>query len=240
MKESRIYLSELQDDDLITIQDGFYKTIKLKQTFESLSKLFLYCFGDFSNHYSSRARDLGLLIHNQNYGKHGSFCLNPQFVEDGFDYKFIKLGCPGWQTGKFKLSLQTYLSLNETEDDKKQLISYYDFSATNFNDEDVISFVEDKFCTWKILKDFFQESFENEKLYNDYSSVLAQNIPEMKDIKSFFKYGINSKFLKIATATWQPATLRISFILETQSNVDGVEQNTMEPSPLDEIRNLTI
>jgi len=236
MQETRIYLSDLEDDDLISIQDDFYKIVKLKQVFTSLSGSARYILGAISHQYGSF--DLGLSTFDKSYyGNNGSFALHKEFMEDGFNYKFIKLGYPGWQTGLFKLSVKPYLSSVETEIQEKVLVPHYDFSSVNFGDEDMLSFKEDKFCTGETIKNIFQKTFDNDVFYEKCSSIFAQPIPELRDAKTFLKYGEKIRFLRIKTAKWQSAILRISFIFETQINE---VQNNKNSSPLDEIRNSSI
>jgi hypothetical protein len=161
-------------------------------------------------------------------------------MNDGFNYNFIKLGCPGWQTGLLKLSVKHYLSLVECETQEKILIPHYDFSGINFSDDDMLSFKEDKFCTGKTFKDIFQKSFEDDKFYGNCSSDISQHIPEFKETKEIFKYGINLRFLRIETARWQSAILRFRFAFETEINGDREIENITNSSPLDEIRNASI
>jgi len=234
MEEKNIYLSDLGDEDLVAIQSSFYKSIKLKQAFTSLSASVRYTLGAISHQYGTF--DLGLSIFDKSYGR-GSFCLHQEFMNDGFNYKFIKLGCPGWQTSLLKLSVKPCLSLMESETQEKILIPHYDFSGINFCDEDMLSFEEDKFCTGKIFKDIFQKSFEDGKFYNDCESFLSQHVPEFKPTNEIFKYGISLRFLRIETARWQPAILRVRFAFETEINGDREIENITNPSPLDEIRN---
>ena len=238
MQEKNIYLSDLGDEDLVAIQDNFYKSIKLKQVFTSLSGSARYILGSIAQQHG--AFDLGLVIFDKSYGMKGSFCLHKEFMEEGFNYKFIKLGYPGWQTGLFQLSVKPYISLVETEIQEKVLIPYHDFSDINFSDEDMLSFKEDKFCTGETVKSIFQKTFEDDKFHEKCSSIFAQLIPELTDAKSFLKYGQKIRFLRIETAKWQPAILRISFALETKINVDREVQNIKNHSPLDEIRNASI
>jgi hypothetical protein len=121
MEEKNIYLSDLGDEDLVAIQGSFYKSVKLKQAFTSLSRSARYSLGAISQQYGTF--DLGLSIFDKSSGNRGNFCLHQEFMEDGFNYNFIKLGCPGWQTGLLKLSVKHYLSLVENETQEKIVTS---------------------------------------------------------------------------------------------------------------------
>jgi hypothetical protein len=134
MEEKNIDFSDLGDEDLVAIQSSFYKSVKLKQAFTSLSASVRYTLGSISQQYGTF--DLGLS------GYEKSYCLHQEFMNDGFNYNFIKLGCPGWQTGLLKLSVKHYLSLVECETQEKILIPHYDFSGINFSDDDMLSFKE--------------------------------------------------------------------------------------------------
>ena len=234
MQGKNILLSELDDEDLFVIGDKFYKIIKLKEAFNRICESLRCTIGNisFSKYGSS---NLGLLVHNKNYGRHGAFCLPKEFMQNGVSYKFIKLGYPGWQSGLLKLSVTTNLILGETEE--KISLPYYDFSGLNFCDEDIISFQEDIFCKGKIFKDIFQNSFEDGGFYKECSLIAAGSIPEMNTSQEFFNYGLNLRFLPIKTAIWQPANLRIKFAFETQTTLDSDNQIADNFSPLDEIRN---
>ncbi len=134
MQEENILLSDLGDEDLFVVGDKFYKVVKLKNAFNRIYESLGYILGNTSyNKYGSS--NLGLLVHNKHYGRHGAFCLPKEFMQNGFSYKFIKLGYPGWQSGLFKLSMTTYLISGETEE--KVLLPYYDFSGINFCAEGV-------------------------------------------------------------------------------------------------------
>lgn len=237
MQGNNILLSDLGDEDLFTIGDKFYKVVKLKQAFTRIDESLRCNLGNIS-YQKYESSHLGLLLHDKHYGRRGAFCLPKEFMQDGFSYKFIKLGCPGWHTGLFRLSATPYLTLGEIEE--KVLIPHYDFSDIDFCDEDILSFQEDKFCTGKIFKDIFQKSFEDSEFYSESSLIISQTIPELKDTNEMFKYGINLRFLPITTATWQPANLRIKFAFETQTSLDTEPQNIANTSPLDEIRNSSI
>ena len=237
MQEENILLSDLGDEDLFVVGDKFYKVVKLKNAFNRIYESLECILGNTSyNKYGSS--NLGLLVHNKHYGRHGAFCLPKEFMQNGFSYKFIKLGYPGWQSGLFKLSMTTYLISGETEE--KVLLPYYDFSGINFCDEDIISFTEDIFCKGKTFKDIFQKSFEDEEFYKECSLRVSEFIGEIKINQEFFKYGLNLRFLPMTTATWQPANLRIKFAFETQTSLDTEPQNIANTSPLDEIRNSSI
>jgi hypothetical protein len=233
MQGKNILLSDLDDEDLFAIGDKFYKIIKLKQAFKLICESLRCNLGSISykKHESSR---LGLLVFNKNYGR-GVFCFPEEFMQNGFSYKFIKLGYPGWQSGLLKLSITAYLILGETEE--KVSLPYYDFSGLNLCDEDIISFQEDIFCKGKTFKDIFQNSFEDDEFYKECSLIVAGSIPEMNTSQEFFNYGLNLRFLPIKTAIWQPANLRIKFAFETQTTLDSDNQNSVNLSPLDEIRN---
>jgi len=69
---------------------------------------------------------------------------------------------------------------------------------------------------------------------------ISQHIPELKETKEIFKYGINLRFLRIETARWQSAILRVRFAFETEINADREIENITNASPLDEIRNASI
>ena len=235
MQEKIIYLSEFEDDDLVDIQGKFYKVLKLKQSFESISSSIRHLLGTVSQQYG--ALDIGLGKYEM-LGRSNVFVLHPEFTKDGLNYKFIKLDCPGWQSGLFKLSIKPYLSLNEAETDQKDSTPHYSF--TNFSDDDILSFEEDKFCNGKTVKDMFQKTFENDEFYVDCSSTISQYITELKDTKLLFNCGVNLRFLRVATAKWQSATLRVKFLLEAKSDVEGEIQDNIGTSPLDEIRNLNI
>jgi hypothetical protein len=234
MLEKNIPLSYLEDEDLFDIGDKFYKAAKLKKAFNHIYESLGCNLGNISYQKYESSR-LDLLIFNKYYGSKGAFCLPQEFMQDGFSFKFIKLGCPGWQTGLFKLSVTTYLIMEEAE--AKVMIPHYDFSGVNVCDEDILSFKEDTFCTGKTFKDTFQKSFEDMGFYKECSLIISQTIPELKDTDEMFKYGVNLRFLPIKNAIWQPANLRIKFAFETQTTLDSDNQNSVNLSPLDEIRN---
>ncbi|MDX2257248.1 MAG: KGK domain-containing protein [Pseudanabaenaceae cyanobacterium bins.39] len=236
MQGKNILLSDLDDEDLFAIGDKFYKVIKLKQAFKLMCESLRCNLGNISYKKYESSR-LDLLVFNKNYGR-GVFCLPEEFMQDGFSYKFIKLGYPGWQSGLIKLSLTGYLTMAETNE--KAMIPHYDFSNVNFGDEDILSFKEDSFCTGKTFKDIFQNSFEDSEFYKECSSIVAGFIPEMNTNQEFFNYGLNLRFLPIKTAIWQPANLRIKFAFETQTSLDIETQNVANTSLLDEIRNSNI
>ncbi len=234
MQEKNILLSDLEDEDLFNVRDKFYKVIKLKQAFNHICES-LRCILGGILHKSYNSPDLGLLIFEKHHSRDGSFCLPKEFMQDGFSYKFIKLGYPGWQSGVLKLSVTVYLILGEIEE--KVLLPYYDFSGISFCDEDIISFKEDIFCKGKTFKDKFQYSFGGGEFYKECSSRVSGFIPEISTNEEFFRYGLNLRFLPITTATWQPANLRIKFAFETQTTLDSGNQIADNLSPLDEIRN---
>jgi len=240
MQEKRICLSELQDDDLIDIQDNFYKAIKLKQGINSLMKsIDSYLCLVLGSH---GAAGLGLV--GSEHSRSGvSYHLISNFTQNGFRYKFVKLGYSGWQTGLLTLSIDLYLVLNKDTVNEKDVIPHYDMSSFDFfDDEDILTFSEDYFCKAKVVKDIFHKCFDSEKFYSYCASSLCQNIPVINKDSDLFANSQPCKVLRTDLGRWDDMTLRINFVLEAKNDLEIVTQNIIEPSlcPLDEIRNLSI
>jgi|JFJP01.1.fsa_nt_gi hypothetical protein len=235
MQEKYIYVSNLGDDDLIAIKDSFYKVIKLKQGFDNLMKsidsYLCLILGSY------QGSNLGLIkyesnIHGDRYG------LISQFTQSGFKYKFVKLGCSGWQTGLMQLSVNLYLSLDQDNIQENPLIlNCDDLESLNFfDDEDIMSFTEDIFCKSKNIKEIFNQCFKDEKFYKYCSSSLFQNIQVLRGNDEIFIHGLPLQVLRTDLGRWDNMTLRIKFILEFKNDFDKAIQNISDISPLDEIR----
>lgn len=168
---------------------------------------------------SYRASGLGLV--KAEYSRRGvvSYNLISQFTQNGFKYKFVKLGYSGWQTGSVLLSVNLYLSLNQYNIEEKPLISNCDLASLDFfDDEDILSFTEDIFCKAKDIKQVFNQCFQDEKLYKHCSSSLFQNIHVLRGNNEIFTHGLPLQVLRTDLGKWENMTLRIKFILEFKND----------------------
>jgi len=234
MQEKNIYLSDLGDDDLISVKDSLYKAVKLKQGFDALTgSIDNYLCMVLGKHGASR---LGLVKHE--HERHGvRYLLISRFTQDGFKYKFVKLGYSGWQTGLILVSVNSHLSLSQDDIEEKSLIFNCDLASLDFFDnEDILSFTEDIFCKSKEIKEIFYQCFNDEAFYKYCSSALFGHIPVLRDNDELFKHGLPLQVLRTNLGRWDNMTLRIKFVLEFKHDFDQETQQISQSSPLDEIR----
>lgn len=236
MQEKNVYLSDLGDDDLISINNNLYKSIKLKKGFDILMQsIDSYLCLVLGSHGGS---GLGLVKYESD--RHGvRYRLISQFTQSGFKYKFVKLGYPRWQTGLMQLSVNLYLSLDQDNVEEESLIlNCSNLESLNFfDDEDIMSFTEDIFCKSKNIKEVFSQCFKDEKFYKLCSSLLFQNIQALRNNDEIFTHGLPLQVLRTDLGRWDNMTLRIKFVLEFKNDFDQEVKQISQSSPLDEIRN---
>jgi hypothetical protein len=232
MQEEIIYLSNLDDNDLISVGATAYKIKKIRDVTENLLK--------------TTYKDFSVSLNNLKANKLG-ICSNDNsrildiYSSNYCTFEYLKIDNSNWETGKVKIYLSAFLYSKQSKLlEQNKSICYY--PQLVFDDDDVVSFQKDCFCKIQSIKNAFKSISTNNYFV---SKVMEKIITSFSEFTSpnLFKDGKECELLRLGSARWEPLLFGIQF------TIDAIEDNPINnsstlvnkhTSPLDEIRNTSI
>ena len=150
-----------------------YKVSKIRSIFKDLLQLNYKGFTDYLSQHNPRKFGLSS----------ADASMLDIYSDDYQNFEYIKLDNSNWKTGKLKIYLSTFLYYKTTYIAEQLAAGCY-FPHLSFDESDVISLQEDRFCKVKPIKSIFI-SVAKSGFGNVICSELSRTLPEFTNINLF-------------------------------------------------------